>query len=64
MQKNFYCPICQTFKDGKVLSVNSNRVNDITVIKCNHCGVDSTCYLPANTIPKITIEKVVGEGEE
>lgn len=55
MKKEFYCAICQIMKEGDVLEVTTNRLHDIAIIRCPQCHVDSTCYLPPNTIPKITI---------
>ncbi len=62
MEKKFYCQICQTEKEGQVLEVATNRLHDITLVRCPSCHVDSTLYLPPNTIPKITVPKKQEDG--
>lgn len=64
MKKNFYCNICQKPSTGTVLEVKTSRVHDIAVIKCDACNVESTCYLPPNTIPKITVERNITDSDE
>lgn len=61
MKKIFLCNICQEFRDGKIVSVLRTTANDIAVIYCPHCGVNSTCYYSPNTIPT---DKIIPDGEK